>query len=205
MPKVRPRSPFVAPCIPTRALKPPAGPEWVHEIKHDGYRLQVRRDGDVVRLFTRKGYDWSDRYPAIAVTAMKLRAQSFTLDGEACVCGPDGVAVFDALHRRGTVREAMLYVFDLLELDGEDLGALPLSDRKKRLARLLGKRRIGIVLSEHTNEDGALIFQQACKLGLEGIVSKRLSAPYRSGPSRDWIKVKNPDSPAMIRAREAEW
>jgi bifunctional non-homologous end joining protein LigD len=205
MPKVRPRSPFVAPCIPTRALKPPAGPEWVHEIKHDGYRLQVRRDGDVVRLFTRKGYDWSDRYPAIAVTAMKLRAQSFTLDGEACVCGPDGVAVFDALHRRGTVREAMLYAFDLLELDGEDLRALPLSDRKKRLARLLGKRRIGIVLSEHTNEDGALIFQQACKLGLEGVVSKRLSAPYRSGPSRDWIKVKNPDSPAMIRAREAEW
>jgi bifunctional non-homologous end joining protein LigD len=205
MPKVRPRSPFVAPCIPTRALKPPAGPEWVHEIKHDGYRLQVRRDGDVVRLFTRKGYDWSDRYPAIAVTAMKLRAQSFTLDGEACVCGPDGVAVFDALHRRGTVREAMLYVFDLLELDGEDLRALPLSDRKKRLARLLGKRRIGIVISEHTDEDGATIFQQACKMGLEGIVSKRLSAPYRSGPSRDWIKVKNPDSPAMIRAREVEW
>jgi bifunctional non-homologous end joining protein LigD len=86
-----------------------AGPEWVHEIKHDGYRLQVRRDGNVVRLFTRKGYDWSDRYPAIAVTAMKLRARSFTLDGEACVCGPDGVAIFDALHRRGTVTEAMLY------------------------------------------------------------------------------------------------
>jgi bifunctional non-homologous end joining protein LigD len=204
MPKVRPRSPFVAPCIPTRALKPPAGPEWVHEIKHDGYRLQVRRDGDVVRLFTRKGYDWSDRYPAIAVTAMKLRATSFTLDGEAVVCGPDGVAIFDALHRRGTVSEAMLYAFDLLELDGEDLRALPLGDRKKRLARLLGKRRLGIVLSAHTDEDGAAIFEQACKMGLEGIVSKRLSAPYRSGPSRDWIKVKNPDSPAMIRARQAE-
>jgi bifunctional non-homologous end joining protein LigD len=196
---------YIPPCIPTRAAKPLSGPDWVHEIKHDGYRLQVRREGDAVRLFTRRGYDWSGRYPAIVATAMKLRAQSFTLHGEACVCGPDGVAVFDALHRRGTVREAMLYVFDLLELDGEDLRALPLSDRKKRLARLLGKRRIGIVLSEHTNEDGALIFQQACKLGLEGIVSKRLSAPYRSGPSRDWIKVKNPDSPAMIRAREAEW
>ena len=89
MPKVRPRSAFVAPCIPTRALKPPAGPEWVHEIKHDGYRLQVKRSGDKVRLFTRRGYDWSDRYPAIAATAMKLRAQWFTLDGEACVCGPD--------------------------------------------------------------------------------------------------------------------
>jgi bifunctional non-homologous end joining protein LigD len=205
MPKVRPRSPFVAPCIPRRALEPPAGPEWVHEIKHDGYRIQVRRDGDVVRLFTRKGYDWSDRYPAIAATAKKLRAQSFTLDGEACVCGSDGVAVFDALHRRGTVSEAMLYAFDLLELDGEDLRSLPLGDRKKCLARLVGKRRLGIVLSGHTDEDGATIFRQACKLGLEGIVSKRLSAPYRSGPSRDWIKVKNPDSPAMARHREVRW
>jgi hypothetical protein len=86
-----------------------------------------------------------------------------------------------------------------------DLRGLPLADRKKRLARLLGKRRLGIVLSEHTDEDGVLIFRQACNIGLEGIVSKRLSAPYRSGPSREWIKVKNPDSPAMIRAREADW
>jgi bifunctional non-homologous end joining protein LigD len=177
----------------------------VHEIKHDGYRLQVRRQGEAVRLFTRRGYDWSGRYPAIAVTAMLLRARSFTLDGEAVVCGPDGVAVFDALHRRGTVTEAMLYAFDLLELDGKDLRSLPLGDRKKRLARLLSGRRLGIVLSDHTDEDGTTIFLQACRMGLEGIVSKRLSAPYRSGPSRDWIKVKNPDSPAMIRAREAEW
>jgi bifunctional non-homologous end joining protein LigD len=121
------------------------------------------------------------------------------------VCGPDGVAIFDALHRRGTVSEAMLYVFDLLALEGQDLRALPLGDRKKRLARLLGKRHLGIVLSEQTDEDGALIFRQACKLGLEGIVSKRMSAPYRSGPSRDWIKVKNPNSPAMVRHREGRW
>jgi bifunctional non-homologous end joining protein LigD len=134
-----------------------------------------------------------------------LRARSFTLDGEAVVCSPDGVAIFDALHRRGTVTEAMLYAFDLLELDGEDLRAWPLSDRKKRLAKLLGGRRLGIVLSDHTDEDGEVIFQQACVMGLEGIVSKRLTAPYRSGPSRDWLKVKNPDSPAMIRAREADW
>ena len=127
----------------------------MHEIKHDGYRLQVRRVGDHVRLFTRRGYDWSGRYPSIAVTATLLRAKSFTLDGEAVVCGPDGVAVFDALHRRGTVTEAMLYAFDLLELDGEDLRALPLVDRKKRLARLLGGRRLGIVLSDHTDDDGA--------------------------------------------------
>src|SRR5580658_2837529 len=80
------RDGYVPPCIPTRAPKPPSGLGWVHEIKHDGYRLQVRRDGDAVRLFTRRGYDWSGRYPAIAVTAMLLRARSFTLDGE--VCGP---------------------------------------------------------------------------------------------------------------------
>jgi bifunctional non-homologous end joining protein LigD len=137
---------YFRPCIPTRATKPPSGPNWVHEIKHDGYRLQVRREDDV-RLFTRNGYDWSARYPTIAVTAVRLRASSFTLDGEAVVCGPDGVAVFDALHRRGTVSEAMLYAFDLLELDGEDLRGLPLGDRKQRLARLLARRRFGIVLS----------------------------------------------------------
>jgi hypothetical protein len=110
---------------------------------------------------------------------------------------------FDALHRRGTVTEAMLYAFDLLELDGEDLRSLPLGDRKKRLARLLGGRRLGIVLSDHTDDDGALVFQQACRMGLEGIVSKRLSAPYRSGRSTEWLKIKNPNSPAMIRAQEA--
>jgi ATP-dependent DNA ligase len=87
----------------------------VHEIKHDGYRLIVGRDGDAVRLFTRRGYDWSGRYPAIARAATKLKAKSFTIDGEAAVCGPDGVAIFDALHRRGTVTEAILFAFDLLE------------------------------------------------------------------------------------------
>jgi bifunctional non-homologous end joining protein LigD len=170
MPVLPSRSGFIVPCIPSRAAKPPAGADWVHEIKHDGYRLQVRREGKAVRLFTRRGYDWSGRYPAIAATAALLRAKSFTLDGEAVVCGPDGVAVFDALHRRGTVTEAMLYAFDLLELDGEDLRELPLRDRKRRLARLLGRRRLGIVLSDHTDEDGAAIFQQACKMSLEGIV-----------------------------------
>src|SRR5215475_6769637 len=84
---------FVPPCIPKRAPKPPAGSDWVHEIKHDGYRLQVRRVGDTVRLFTRRGYDWTERYPAIAGAAFKLRGKSFTMDGEAVVCGPDGVVL----------------------------------------------------------------------------------------------------------------
>src|SRR5262249_51456227 len=149
----------------TRAYKVPVGPGWIREIKHDGYRLQVRRDGDTVWLFTRRGYDSSSRYPAIAKTAAELRARSFTIDGKACVCGPDGVAVFDALHRRGTVTEAMLYGFDLLELDGEDLRGLPLRDRKKLLMRLLRRRRVGIALSEHTDARGALVFEQACRMG----------------------------------------
>jgi bifunctional non-homologous end joining protein LigD len=158
-----------------------------------------------VRLFTRRGYDWTARYPAIARRATELNARSFTLDGEAVVCGPDGIAIFDALHRHGPVSEAMLYAFDLLEIDWDDLRPLPLSDRKRRLAKLIGRRRVGIVLNSHSDDEGAAIFRHACRKGLEGIVSKRLSAPYRSGPSRDWIKVKNPDSPAMVRHREDRW
>jgi bifunctional non-homologous end joining protein LigD len=134
--------------------------------------------------------------------AAKLRAKSFTLDGEAVVAGADGVAMFEALHRRHKAGDAMLHAFDLLELDGEELRPLPLGERKKKLAKLLARAPAGIQFNEHTDEDGAVVFRHACKLGLEGIVSKRLSAPYRSGPSRDWIKVKNPDSPAMIRARD---
>jgi bifunctional non-homologous end joining protein LigD len=196
---------FVAPCIPTLAAKPPAGPDWVHEIKHDGYRLIVRRDGAAVRLFTRRGHDWTERYPGIASVAGKLRARSFTLDGEAVVCGGDGVAVFDALHRRRKAGDAILHAFDLLEFDGEDFRPLPLAKRKARLARLLARVNAGIAMNEHTDDDGAVVFRHACTMGLEGIVSKRLTAPYRSGPSRDWLKVKNPDSPAMIRAREGRW
>jgi bifunctional non-homologous end joining protein LigD len=146
---------FVAPFIPTRAVKAPVGPDWVHEIKHDGYRLIVRRDGKAVRLFTRLGSDWTDRYPAIASAAAKLRARSFTLDGEAVVCGADGVAVFDALHRHGRVSNAILQAFDLLELDGVDYKLLPLSHRKARLARMLAGEQAGIALNEHTDEKAA--------------------------------------------------
>jgi bifunctional non-homologous end joining protein LigD len=193
---------FVDPCIPSVAHKPPSGPDWVHEVKHDGHRLIVRRDGEAVRLLTRRGYDWTGRYPAIAGATGKIRAQSFTLDGEAVVCGEDDVAIFDALHRHGTVRAAILQAFDLLDLNGEDFCPQPLGKRKARLARLLARAPAGIEINEHTDMDGAAVFRHACAMGLEGIVSKRLASPYRSGPSRDWLKVKNPDSPAMIRARE---
>jgi len=122
---------FIDPCIPTLAAKPLSAPDWAHEIKHDGYRLIVRRDRPVVRLFTRRGYDWSDRYPAIAATAAILRPGSFTPDGEAMVSGAEGVAVFDALHRRHKVTDAMLYAFDPLELNGDDLRPLPVATARR--------------------------------------------------------------------------
>jgi hypothetical protein len=111
---------FVEPCIPSGAPKPPSGPGWVHEIKHDGYRLIVRRDGTAVRLFTRRGYDWTDRYPAIANAAAKLRASCSHWTARRWSAAPMDVAVFDALHRRGRVSDAILQAFDLLELDGVD-------------------------------------------------------------------------------------
>jgi hypothetical protein len=110
------------------------------------YRLIVRRDGKAVRLSTRRGHDWTDRYPAIAGGAAILRARSFTLDGEAVVCGANGVAMFDALHRCGRVTNAILQAFDLLELDGVDYRPLPLSRRKDRLARLLARVQVGLAL-----------------------------------------------------------
>jgi bifunctional non-homologous end joining protein LigD len=196
---------FVAPCIPSMAHKPPSGPDWVHEVKHDGYRMIVRRNRAAVCLFTRRGYDWTDRYPVIAAAAADITARTFTLDGEAVVCGLDGVAVLDALHRRREASDAILFAFDLLELNGEDFRPLPLGERKDRLARLLSLKQTGIAFNEHIKADGLAVFRQARMMGLEGIVSKRFGAPYRSGPSRDWLKVKNPDSPAMRRARAGLW
>jgi hypothetical protein len=134
---------FLETCIPTRAVKPPSGPGWVHEIKHDGYRLIVRHDGDAVRLFTRRRHDWTDRYPAIAAAAVKLRSRSFTIDGEAVVVGVDGVAVFDPLHRRQRAADAILYAFDLLELNAKDQRPSPLVERKAKLAKLLARAPAG--------------------------------------------------------------
>jgi ATP-dependent DNA ligase len=127
---------FIEPCIPTLASRPPTGPQWAHEIKHDGYRLIARRTGDRVRLFTRRGYDWSERYPLIAKAVAALRATSATIDGEAVCCDENGVSVFEELHSRRSDNRALLYAFDLLELDGEDLRPQPLHARKARLEQL---------------------------------------------------------------------
>jgi bifunctional non-homologous end joining protein LigD len=165
------------PCIPTRGTKVPAGPDWLHEIKHDGYRLIVVRDGARVRLFTRNGYDWSHRYPLIVEAALWNRTTSFMIDGEAVLLGVDGISDFNGLHSRRHDDAVQLYAFDVLALEGEDLRKLPLHMRKTNLARLLARRPEGIFVSEfERGEIGPDLFRQACKLGLEGLVSKRRDA-----------------------------
>ncbi len=132
------------PCIPTRGTNVPAGPDWLHEIKQDGYRLIVQRDGKRVRMFIRNGHDWSGRFPRIAEAALRHRSTSFVLDGEAVLLGVDGISDFNGLHSRKHDEEVELYAFDILVGDGEDMRALPLHLRKNNLARLLRRRVDGI-------------------------------------------------------------
>ena len=134
-------------CIPVAETKVPAGPEWLHEIKYDGYRLRLERDGRGVRLMTRGGYNFADRYPWIVEAARKVGQTRFVLDGEAVVLGIDGVADFDALHSRKHDEEVQLYAFDILALDGEDLRHLPLSMRKTNFSQLLARRPDGIFVA----------------------------------------------------------
>jgi bifunctional non-homologous end joining protein LigD len=196
---------FCEPCLPSRAEKPPAGTGWLHEIKHDGFRMLVRRDGAGVRLFTRNGHDWTGRFPLIARAALSLKAASCLIDGEAVACDGDGLPVFDRLRYRRDDRRVFLYAFDLIELNGEDLRREPIEHRKAALARLLRHAKAGLLLNEHISELGDVVFRHACKLGLEGIVSKRLGSRYRSGRSQHWIKSKNPDAPAVKREAEEDW
>jgi ATP-dependent DNA ligase len=191
-------------CHPTRATNVPHTPDWLHEIKYDGYRLRLERDGDRVRLITKGGYNWTDRYPWIVEAALKNRFKQF--GGEAVVLGVGGVADFDALHSRKHEHEVQLYAFDILALDGDDLRGLPLSLRKTNLARLLARRPDGIFVAPfEQGEIGPELFQAACRMGLEGLVSKRRDRPYQAGRSKHWIKVKNRSHPAMSRVMDGTW
>src|SRR5215469_16368969 len=197
---------FIEPCLPSRAERPPTGPGWVHEIKHDGFRMMVRRGSAGVRLLTLSGPDWSPRYPQIFEAAGALKVRSFLIDGEAVACDGDGMPVFDRLRYRRQDARVFLFAFDLLELNGQDLRRAPLEARKRQLATLLRNARFGLQLNEHLkHEDGAVVFRYACKMGLEGIVSKRLGSSYRSGRSRHWIKSKNPAAPSVKREAEEDW
>jgi len=152
----------------------------------------VRRTAEDVRIRTRRGANWTECYPQIIEAASRLRAVSFVLDGEGAILRPDGVSDFQTLASRRADDHVQLLAFDLLELDGIDLRSEPWERRKIALAKLLRRSLVGIQLIEHMDAPGDVVFAHACRLGLEGIVSKRRDAPYRHGRCRDWLKIKNP-------------
>jgi bifunctional non-homologous end joining protein LigD len=203
--RTRPGLGIIEPCLPSPAKVPPSGPGWLHEIKHDGFRILARRDSAGVRLITRAGNDFSARFPFIAMAVGKLPVRSCLIDGEAIVCDESGLAVFELIRRHGTIANAEHCAFDLLELDGCDLYREPIEKRKELLAQLLTGPQPSLVFNECFEEDGAIVFRQACKLGCEGIVSKRLGSIYRRGRSPHWVKVKNPNAPAVKREAEEDW
>ena len=199
---------FIAPCLPNKAPRPPSGALWLHEIKHDGFRVIARKDGDRARLYSRPGNELTHRFPLIVEALIGLRSRTCIIDGEAVACGDDGLPSFDLLRHRRHDARVFLYAFDLIERDGDDRRRDPLHRRKADLARLLASAGPGLQINDWldgANRDGAIIFEHACKLGLEGIVSKRKDSRYRSGRCDDWLKSKNPDSAAVRREAEEEW
>src|SRR5262245_56496552 len=164
---------FIAPCLPTKTDELPSGSDWPHEIKHDGFRIIARKNGAQVRLYSRPGNDLTRRFPLIVETLARLRSRSCIIDGEAVACDDNGVASFNLIRYRRHDDSTFLYAFDLIELNGDDLRRDPLDVREATLRSVLTKVGHGIRWNEHIEGDGATIFRHACKLGLEGIVSKR--------------------------------
>ena len=185
---------FVAPMLPSLVLDAPAGDDWIHEIKFDGYRTLLVVGGGQSRAFTRNGYDWSDSYQPIVDEAAKLRCQSAVLDGEIISSGGVDEAAFHGIKRaisRGG-RDLVFVAFDLVFLDGKDFRTSPLDERRELLRRLLPKRpKSRLQFSEAIVGDGAAVFAEADRMGLEGIVSKRRESRYRSGRSDQWRKIKS--------------
>jgi bifunctional non-homologous end joining protein LigD len=184
---------FVPPQLAKSVDRPPPGAGWAHEIKFDGYRLQLRVQGGKATLKTRAGLDWTARFKEIAKAAERLG--DGIIDGEACALDSHGAPDFPALQAAlsdGKTGDLVFFAFDLLFAEGQDLRELPLSDRKARLAELLADRKSEprIRYVEHFETGGDAVLQSACRMSLEGIVSKRLAAPYRSGRGEDWVKSK---------------
>jgi ATP-dependent DNA ligase len=189
--------------LPKKGTKVPSAAEWFHEVKHDGYRLMVIRDGDRVRLRTKGGMDWSKRFPWIVETALKIRTKQFIIDGEAVLLGVDGTSDFVGLHSRKHDHEVQLYAFDALAVDADDIRKLPLSMRKLHLDRLLARRPDGIFVAPfEQGKIGPDLFRAACNMGLEGLVSKHSERWYGAGPCSHWIKTKNPKHPAFRRVQD---
>lgn len=184
---------WVKPQLTRLVTEPPSGDERAHEVKFDGYRMHARLDRAEIRLLTRTGLDWTGKYPAIAAALRTLSVRQADLDGELCGVRPDGLTSFaliqNAAERQGGA-DLVYFVFDLLHLDGLNLMPLPLAERKARLPILLEGREDAIRYSEHQIGRGPAFHREACALGLEGEVSKRLDAAYSPGDRGLWLKTK---------------
>jgi len=193
---------FVEPSLATPCDKPPSGPKWLHEIKHDGYRLQARIDGRSVQLLTRKGLDWTKRFSAVADAMKTLGLASALIDGEVVVQDGAGLTSLNDLQmdlEAGRQDRFRYFAFDLLYCEGFDLRSATLTDRKMLLAQLLPAGETSpIIYSEHLEDDGPTVFAHSCRLGLEGIISKRRDLPYRSGRGDHWLKSKCRQSQEFI-------
>ena len=184
---------FVAPELAQPAESPPRTAGWVHELKLDGYRSQIRKEESRVRLLTRTGLDWTHRMRTIAQHVKDIPADSAILDGEVVVLGEDGLSSFadlQAAFQEGARKPLTYFAFDLLHLDGRNLRGLPLVDRKAILAQLLKDVNGDVQFGDHLQGDGELVLRKACELHAEGIVSKRATSPYVSGRGGDWLKLK---------------
>ena len=207
-----PLPPFLPPQLATPRATASDGPEWLHEIKFDGYRTLARIEKSAVRLLTRNGHDWSDRYGGLGAAFEALPSHQALIDGEIIVQDEHGVSSFAALQEALThqaTHRLLFYAFDLLHLDGFDLSLVPLIERKQVLAALIAPHidaTSALQLSEHVIGSGPEFFEQACRRSLEGIVSKQLDSPYQSGRTRTWCKVKciNTDDFVIVGFSESE-
>ena len=186
---------FVEPSLASPVDRPPKGDRWQHEIKFDGYRIQARIDGDEVRILTRKGLDWTERFASVVPALRELNLGSAILDGEVVVEDFAGISNFAELVgdlKAGRQDRFRYYAFDLLYLNGVDLTSTELADRKEILAIVLASSPQSgrLALSEHFSIEGATFFEHISRLGLEGMISKRRDAPYRSGRTKDWVKCR---------------
>src|SRR5262245_34455449 len=171
----------------------PAGDGWLHEIKYDGYRMHARLDDGKIQLLTRTGLDWSKRYRHTIEALRALRVKTAYLDGELCALGPDGVPAFSRLQAamdEGRTDDLVFIVFDLLYLNGKSTAALPLIERKARLQALFARPMGGLRYGDHVVGNGPRFREQACKMKLEGIISKRIDRAYAPGDRGLWLKVK---------------
>jgi bifunctional non-homologous end joining protein LigD len=179
---------FIEPALASSITKVPSGERWVHEVKFDGYRVQVHLANESIRVFTRRGHDWTNRFKKIAGDAWHIGAGSAIIDGEVVVPAADGTTDFSVLQKelKGRSTKIVMVAFDVLYLNGYDLRKLPLFERKALLKKLV--TGTAIQFSESFEIEGQEIYKHACKTGLEGVVSKVRDSKYPTGRSNDWVK-----------------